>query len=434
MRKNRPDSYPAAVLDTARRRRLFGPADRVLVALSAGPDSTALLAALAALREGGHLGAVAALHVDHGLRPGGAEDAACAREACERLGVGFESVAVRVAPGNVQAAARRARYAALRETAARLGATRIATGHTRGDQAETVLLRLLRGAGARGLSGIPPRRGIIVRPLIDRGRGEGIAYLRAIGIAWREDPTNATPRYARNRIRHEALPALRAVAPAAERVLARAADLARADERALVARARAALGAGGGAALASLAAEPAAVRRRIVRLLWRRAGGRRLLGAGHVEAVLALARRRRPGRVTLPGGIEARVRYGGLELGWPVAPPAPLGERVVPGPGRYPLPERGLALEVAAARAEAVPWPVVARARRPGDRFHPEGAAGGKKLKAWLIDRKVPREARDALVVLASGRAVLAIPALGVVAAGMGPGGAGLDVRVAALS
>src|SRR5512142_114461 len=195
MRKKRLDPFVRAVLGTARRRRLFGPPDVVLVAVSAGPDSTALLGALAALRDRGELAGVAALHVDHGLRPGGAEDAACAAAACARLGVPFESVAVRVTAGNVQAEARRARYAALRAAAARSGASRIATGHTRTDQAETVLLRLLRGAGARGLAGIPPRRGSIVRPLIDRSRAEGIAFCARAGLAWRDDPTNATPRF-----------------------------------------------------------------------------------------------------------------------------------------------------------------------------------------------------------------------------------------------
>src|SRR6266511_360255 len=194
MRKKRLDPYPRAVLVTVRRRRLLAPADVVLAAVSAGPDSTALVAALAVLRDAGAIARVVALHVDHRLRPGGAEDAACAAAACARLGVPFESVPVHVAAGNVQTQARRSRYAALRSAAARAGANRIATGHTRTDQAETVLLRLVRGAGARGLAGIPPRRGPFVRPLIDRSRKEGIAWLAELGLPWRDDPTNATPR------------------------------------------------------------------------------------------------------------------------------------------------------------------------------------------------------------------------------------------------
>jgi tRNA(Ile)-lysidine synthase len=430
MRKKQLPPYPRAVLVTVRRRRLFGPEDSVLAAVSAGPDSTALVAALAALRDAGAVARVVALHVDHGLRPGGGDDAACAAAACARLGVPFESVQVHVGRGNVQAEARRARYRALRAAAARAGATRIATGHTRTDQAETVLLRLLRGAGARGLAAIPPRRGAIVRPLIDRSRAEGIAWVDELGLRWRDDPTNATPRFARNRLRLSLWPQLVALAPAAERALARAADLARDDERALSARARAAPLAGASVELAWLAGEPLAVRRRVVRRLWRAAGGPgRRLESKHAEAVLALARRRRPGRSALPGGLEARCRYGRLEIGPPAAAPAPFAEVAVPGPGRYVLP-LGV-VEVAARDAAAVPWPAALRTRRPGDRFRPDGGRGTKKLKSWLIDLKVPREERDGLLVLASGATVLAVPELAVVADGLGPSGAGLSVRMA---
>jgi tRNA(Ile)-lysidine synthase len=432
MRKKRLDPYVRAVLMTVRRRRLADPRDVVLAAVSAGPDSTALVGALAALRDRGELAGVAAVHVDHGLRPGGAEDAACAAAACARLGVPFESVAVQVAPGNVQAEARRARYAALRAAAARAGATRIATGHTRTDQAETVLLRLLRGAGARGLAGIPPRRGAIVRPLIDLPRAEGIAFCARAGLAWRDDPTNATPRFARNRLRLGAWPALLALAPAAERALARAADLARADERALARLASRLAGEGASISAADLSAQPLAVRRRVVRRLWKAAGGAAAaLESKHVDAALALARRRRPGRVNLPGGLEARSRYGKLELG-PAAPRAgrqPAPEVAVPGPGRYALADRG-SVEIRARDAAAIPWPLALRGRRPGDRFRPDGGRGSKKLKGWLIDRKVPREERDALLVLAAGDAIMAVPALGVVAAGFGPSGAGLSVSI----
>jgi tRNA(Ile)-lysidine synthase len=430
VRKKRLPPYPASVLATSRRRRLLEPADRVLVALSAGPDSTALLAALALLRDAGEVASVAAVHVDHGLRPGGAEDAACAQATCDRFDVPLARVRVEVGPGNVQAAARRARYAALAEEASRAGATRIATGHTRTDQAETVLLRLLRGTGARGLAAIPPRRGRFVRPLIDRSREEGIRFLTELGIAWRDDPTNATPRYARNRLRLALWPAVLALAPAAERALARAADLAREDERALSRRALAIVGSAAAVDVARLARAPAAVRRRAVRRMWRNAGGpAAALEAKHVEAVLALARRARPGRAALPGGIEARCRYGRIEVGEPARPVLAFAPVAVPGPGRYEVPLRGV-VEVVATRPAEVPWPLSLRTRRPGDRFRPDGGRGTKKLKSWLIDRKVPREARDALLVLASGTRVVAVPELAAVAAGLGPAGAGLAVRM----
>jgi tRNA(Ile)-lysidine synthase len=101
----------------------------------------------------------------------------------------------------------------------------------------------------------------------------------------------------------------------------------------------------------------------------------------------------------------------------------------VPGPGSYRVPSRGV-VEIAAHDEAAVPWPLALRTRRPGDRFRPEGGRGTKKLKSWLIDRKVPREARDGLLVVAAGRSVLAVPELAAVAEGLGPGGAGLTVRL----
>ncbi|HYD40637.1 MAG TPA: tRNA lysidine(34) synthetase TilS [Anaeromyxobacter sp.] len=438
MRKRPLHPFVTGVLATVRRRKLFGPGDHVLAALSGGPDSTALVAALAALRDAGALAALSAVHVDHGLRPGAADvDAATAT--CRALGVPLTNVAVVVPPGNVQAEARRQRYAALRAEAARAGATRIATGHTRTDQAETVLLRLLRGAGARGLSGIPPRRGAIVRPLLDRSRAEVLAFLSTAGLAWREDPTNASPRYARNRVRHELVPVLAKLAPAAERAIARSAELLRADERALSTRARAAAG-DRGADVTRLRAEPLAVRRRIVRRLWRgaaraRAGRAAELGAEHVEEVLRLLRRGGTWRLSLPGHVELRHRDGRLEA-VPSAPQpyAPgLAPLPVAGPGRFVVPGRALAVRVRARRPELVPWPLELRTRRPGDRFRPDGGAGGKKLKAWLIDRKIPRERRDGLLLLAEGATVIAIPELGALAQGAGPNGAGLDVGVEAL-
>jgi tRNA(Ile)-lysidine synthase len=424
--------FVEGVLCTCRRRRLIAPGDRVLVAVSGGADSSALAAALAALRDGGELSAVSAAHVDHGLRPESALDAEAAERLCRALGLPFVSLRVKVPPGNVQAQARQERYRALRGEARRSGATRIATGHTRSDQAETVLLRLLRGAGSRGLSGIPPRRGILVRPLIDRSRAEVLGFLADLGLSWREDPTNATPRYARNRVRHQLMPVLERLAPAAERSLARAADLLRADERALLARARR-LASGSDVERDALSAEPEAVRRRVVRLLWARvARTPGELTQAHVEAVLSHLRRRRPWRVSLPGGAEARGRYGRVELvpGAGRVRASALAPVSLPAPGRYELTERRAAVWVSAGNPGLLSWPLELRTRRPGDLFRPERGAGGKKLKAWLIDRRIPREERDLLLMVASGPTILAIPELGVRSREAGAEGASLEVRL----
>jgi tRNA(Ile)-lysidine synthetase-like protein len=233
--------FERAVAATCRARALPIEDGPVLVALSGGPDSTALVAALAALRDVGACGPVLACHVDHQLRAGSAADGDSSEALCRAIAVPLHRVRVEVGRGNLQAAARCARYAALRAVAAEEGARFIATGHTRTDQAETVILRLLRGAGARGLAGIPPRRGSLLRPLIDRSRPEILQYLRERGLAWRDDPTNDSPRFDRNRVRREVLPILEDLRPGAEASLARAADLLRDDERALEALARARL-------------------------------------------------------------------------------------------------------------------------------------------------------------------------------------------------
>jgi len=420
--------FEQAVARALRGRALLAPGDPVLVALSGGPDSTALLAALLALSRRGAVGPVRACHVDHGLRPGSAGDAEHCRALCSALGVPFESRQVAVAPGNRQAQARRARYAALRQAAA---GSALATGHTRSDQAETVLLRLLRGAGARGLGAIPPRRGRppVVRPLLDLPRDRGLAYLRDRGLPWLEDPSNAGGAYLRNRVRREVLPALLTLSPAAERTLARAADLLRDDDRALERAARRLL-AGGSAAAGQLARAPVAVRRRAVRLLWRGAtGSRKGLAAEQVEAVLRLLARPGGGRISLPGGRQARVAGGRLEVGWPRVPAGPLA-LAVPAPGTFPFPAANLCLRFEAPGEEgpflregAVTWPLWLRTRQAGDRIRPARGRGSKKLKAWLIDRKVERSRRDRLLLLAdaAGR-VLWIPELGVLAAGLEAG------------
>jgi tRNA(Ile)-lysidine synthase len=153
--------------------------------------------------------------------------------------------------------------------------------------------------------------------------------------------------------------------------------------------------------------------------------------AAHVAAVLRLLRRRSPGRASLPGGLEARVAYGELSLGRPAPAPEPLPPVAVPGPGAWAVPGRGLRLVLRAGqaadgpvlRAGAVGWPLQVRTRLPGDRFRPRGGRGSRKLQDWLVDRKVPRAARDGLLLLAdaSGR-ILWIPELRAEAAGLGAG------------
>jgi tRNA(Ile)-lysidine synthase len=210
--------------------------DGVAVAVSGGADSLALLHALRALagRRGWRL---AVLTVDHGLRPGSAADAAFVADHAKALGL--PARVLTLAPGDLEphreagpeAAARAARYGALWPAADELGCSWLATGHTLDDQAETVLLQLLRGAGPDGLAGMAVRTGRLLRPLLGARRAETRAACAAIGLAWREDPTNGDDAPLRNRVRTQLLPLLEDLRPGATKTLARTATLA-ADERA----------------------------------------------------------------------------------------------------------------------------------------------------------------------------------------------------------
>jgi tRNA(Ile)-lysidine synthase len=273
---------------------------------------------------------VVAAHLDHGLRPGSPEDVAFCAALCERLDVPFRAGTADVRAragrerGGLEQAARRERYAYLRRVRDEEKAAAIAVAHTRDDQAETLLLRLLRGAGATGLAGMRPRAGDIVRPLLAVSREEVLAHLRERGLEWREDPSNADTAHRRNRVRHELIPYLEErFNPGIKAALARTASLL-ADEAAHV-RAEAesllaAIAREEDDALvlgrAALAEAPTAVARAAIRQALARAGGLAQVGALHVERVLQLARAKAPSgrRLPLPGGREARFTRDAIRL------------------------------------------------------------------------------------------------------------------------
>jgi len=185
----------------------------LLVAVSGGPDSMALLHVLAGLRERGAFG-LFAHGVDHGLRPGAAAELDLAEAFAHSLDVPFSRSGVAVQPGgNLQARARDARWTALNEAAARVGADRIATGHHADDRAETVLMRILRGTGVRGLAALPPLDGVRVRPMVRARRRDIEAHVARHRIPHASDPSNHDPRFLRTRVRHELIPALERLSP-----------------------------------------------------------------------------------------------------------------------------------------------------------------------------------------------------------------------------
>jgi len=297
---------------------LLAPGRPVVVLLSGGRDSVCLLD-LAVRIAGAE--AVTALHCEYGLRAASADDAAHCAALCERLGVALELRRPREPAGNVQAWARHARYAAGRELAGARGAD-LAAGHTASDQVETVLYRLAASPGRRALLGMHAREGALVRPLLEITREETAAHCEARGLAWREDASNASPEFARNRLRAGLLPALRELHPAAEANVLRTLALLRDEAAVLDAAVATALHrAGDPPAAAVLAALPPALARLAVQALADVAAGGLAPAIGHRTAeVLAL---REGGALDVGGGLRATVRGGALRFVASAGPAAP---------------------------------------------------------------------------------------------------------------
>lgn len=431
----------AAVRATIDRHGLLRPGDRVLAACSGGADSMALLSLLLDLREDLSLDIVVA-HFDHRLRAASAADRdfvrAFARERGLRFVEGRRDVrrhAVRRGL-NLEEAARELRYAFLRRAASRAGASRIATGHTLNDQAETVLLRILRGTGLSGLAGIPVTgEDGLIRPLLEIERGDILAYLRRRGIPHREDPTNRDRRLLRNRVRHDLLPRLaRDYDAAVVRHLGRLALLAQ-DEDRIMAEAgrkaflRIAVRESGRLVLdaAKLARLPRGLARRAGREFLRAIkGDLRGFGAADVDTLLDLG----PGEArTLAGGILVR-RSGDLIVRAAASGRAPAaayrlewdgrGEISVPGPGptfrgRFLRPGRSAPppfddASRAVMNAAALRFPLEIRTRRPGDRYRPLGAPGRKTLKEIFREKGIPAAGRSAWPVFVSAGEILWMP------------------------
>ncbi len=418
------------------------PAARVLVACSGGGDSVALASLLCETAPAAGWSVAGLLHVNHGLRGASADDdEAFCRQLAGELGVPITVERIDVAARareeriSIETAGHRVRYELFERVVRQGTADLVATGHTRDDQAETFLMRLVRGAGSAGLAGIRPRIGSVVRPLLDVRRSELREYLRLRGLSHREDPSNRDERILRNRVRHRLIPFLAEhFSPAIVDVLARSAAIAGDDDSWIDDAANAALDKivqcteGGLDVDADLLASAApAIARRVARNAVERAGERRV-GFGHVERLRRLADaggtapaaadfpgcrverhgstlrlRRRSGRavpevVHIDSGFEYRLVVPGeveiAEAGLRIA--AERGER----PGR--LAARGDAVALPAARISV---PLTVRSRRPGDAFRPLGLGGrSKKLQDFFVDRKVPRDRRGTVPLVVDDR------------------------------
>jgi tRNA(Ile)-lysidine synthase len=403
----------------------------LLIAASGGPDSTALALVMAEL--GGAHGLRSSLgHVRHGLRSPDDEaaDEALVRTLGRQLGMDVRCRAVRLSGGgNLEERARVARREALRAMAAEIGATHVALAHTQDDQAETMLLRLVRGGGRGALAGMRARRGAVVRPLLAASRADVRWYLGERRQEFTIDRSNADLRHARNRVRRLLLPLLSAeFNPDVVRALAGLASRLRDEEDVLerAARRRAARLVHDERLGRAVAALPPALARRVVRH-WLTGLGVSRLTAVQVARVLALAGAERPGACVLAGpsrvvregdvlvwrtGLEAAQEriHAPLEPGGSVVGPAWRLDASAPRPWA-PGDEAAPSPEETVVDVEALPGPLAVRPPRPGDRVHLAGV-GTRKLQDVLVDRKVPREARASLPVVVAGDVVLWIPGI----------------------
>ncbi|HBG07328.1 MAG: tRNA lysidine(34) synthetase TilS [Geobacteraceae bacterium GWC2_58_44] len=420
------------LLAKVRSQRLFKTGETVVVAVSGGADSVALLDILARLGDLALRLVVA--HLNHGLRgraSDGDEEFVSGRAAQYGLPFVLQRTDVKALAASsrlsLEDAGRRARYAFFARVAKEHGATSIALAHHLDDQAETVLIRLLRGAGASGLSAMGSGcRGILKRPLLQVSRSELEHYLKGRGLSYRTDATNADTAILRNSIRHELIPFLRKYNPKVSERLAATAEILACDEELLeqlTETAYARLARSGPSAIV-LEIEALARERRGLRLrLYRRAllelrGDLRHIGLAHLEAIDRLTASERPNsRLKLPGECHVSRSYGRLSFAASEVAPDPGWELAVEGEGSYPLPGGGRLLvqrlprpleldpgsrRVAYLNPEKAPFPWLLRGFAPGDRFTPLGMSGAQKVKDLFINEKIPHNERGRVPLLVS--------------------------------
>ena len=368
---------PSRVAISISLHHIFEPGERVVVAVSGGPDSLALLSVLREILPAVPLHLTVA-HFDHGWRSDSRDDRDFVASMAAKWGYDFRTARAADETPHTESAARTARHAFLRQTAAETNSTAIALGHTQDDQVETLLLHLLRGSGSRGLGAMRRRNAELARPLLDISRKEIEAYLTRLHLTARRDPSNDDPRFTRNRLRQQVLPAVDAFDPAARELLARTADILSEEDRFLDGQIAGLPDnlAGDRAAFARL---PPALQRRVIRRLVPDAGFLEVEALRRGERPAATAPNTPPGRLTVktcscdPATFKARDQVGHLD-------------------------------------ADLVQLPLVAATRRPGDRMRPLGLKQAKRLQDILVDAHVPRHLRDALPVVSDREEIVWIP------------------------
>ncbi len=427
--------------------------ERVIIGLSGGPDSICLLIILNNLKDEFKL-ALHALYIDHGLRPEEtSREIKFCKKLCERFNIPFVTRSIDVKSYakekgiNKQEAARHLRYQVFDKTAFKIKAQRIALGHTANDQAETLLMRLFRGSGPTGLSGIPPVRGIIIRPLIEIERGEIEGYLEKEEVEFIVDSSNLREDYLRNKIRLSLMPMLIELNPHIIKTLSKTAEIFREEERyldtiimktlmKLIIRkyeSRIDL------FLSPLETLEKVVLRKTLRRVIDETKGLREISFIHIEDIIQLIRKGRSGdRLYLPKGIRVIKEYSTLVL--TSEPPVKLSTHTLKVPGEIAVKEANIRIKasllgiqdsgfrdqvlwrkdfgisplgtqpvttMAVFDAKKLTFPLIVRSRMSGDFFYPLGFGKKKKLQDFFVDKKISRDERDRIPLIVSGEDIV---------------------------
>jgi len=417
-----------------RRHAMLNGGETVLIGLSGGPDSVCLTVVLHRLSSRLNL-KLHALYIDHGLRP---KETPREIEFCKALcgKMGIPLLVEHVDAGayakqkvmNLQEAARELRYQIYEAAARRVKAHKVAVGHNLDDQAETFVMRMLRGAGRGGLVGIPAVRDSVIRPLMDVERREIEEFLRKEGISFVIDSSNLKADYLRNRLRTDLMPLLREINPSILQGLSRTSEIFEDEERhfqlavtrALMKLITRKTDLAIELFLAPLENLDRAVLRRVLRRAIEETRGLRGMQFIHVEDIMRLIREGSPGdRIYLPKCLRAIKKYSTLLI--TAEPPTRLGTRVIEAEGEAVLREAGLLIraslttappedhgrDIEVFDADKARFPLTIRAREKGDFFHPMGFGKKKKLQDYFVDEKIPRDERDSLAVVTSGGAIV---------------------------
>lgn len=425
------------VRETINKYHMLVQGDHVLVGLSGGPDSVCLLTILHRLKPefGIH---ISAAYIDHGLRPDEIPyEIELCRDTCSSMNIPFTTRPIDVKSYikenklNKQEAARELRYNALDEIATEKAANKIALGHNADDQAETIIMRLFRGTGPSGLSGIPPVRKYIIRPLIEIERNDIEDFLETEGIGFAVDSSNLKREYLRNKIRYLIIPEARKINMDVVNTISRTADIFRDEERyfeILVTKTLMKLitrktDNSIELFLGPLEAMDTVILRRVLRRAIDETKGLHGIGFIHVEEIMSLIKSGKSGdRIYLPKDIRVIKGYSTILI--TSGKPIKLVAYVIDSPGETIVKESSMVIhsaimgidevkdygdakKIAVIDADKVHFPMTIRGRLHGDFFYPLGFGKKKKLQDYFVDEKIPRDERDAVPLLISGNNIV---------------------------